>query len=111
MWNVNSQNTPINKCQIKLVGKRPISIYKIPLLNIIIQINYKQKDGKLCIKQMLIKKNGVAISIRSRKPDVVLPSGIRLHPSTAGGTGSVLGQGTKIPNATKHNNNRKKVEK
>ena len=69
---------------------------------------------------ILKEKNGVVISIRSRRLDVVFPSGsslvlswLRLCTSTAGGTGSVLGQGTKIPNATRHNNRKKKkkVEK
>ena len=52
----------------------------------------------------------MVISIRSRKLDVVFPSGsslvflgLRLHTSTAGVTGSVLGPGTKIPNATRYN--------
>ena len=60
----------------------------------------------------------MVISIRSRKLDVVFPSGsslvllgLRLHTSTAGGTGSVLGPGTKIPNATRYNNIRKKGRK
>ena len=67
---------------------------------------------------ILKEKNGVVISIRSRRLDVVFPSGsslvlswLRLCTSTAGGTGSIPGLGTKIPWVVRSDKKKKKLYK